>query len=395
MLNFVRFWILLSAWLVGGGWILSALHQLNRAGYAVVLAFILPVIFLWWEKSQPLSPNHLRGWRCKFQQRFRRRAPGLFLMIAALSFLSGCWYPALNYDTSAYRLPRVIHWLWAGQWHWIPAFDPRLNMAGCGMEWLSAPLILFSHTDRLIFLINWLPYLMLPGLIFSVFTRLQVRARVAWWWTWLLSSGWCFALQASSSANDSFATIYILAAVDLALRAREKQSVTDLWLSLLAAALATGVKQTNIPLPALWLIAAWPARSLFLKTPVRTALVAGSAVLVSIVPISLLNYRHYGTWMPLNFASVTTLGHYQLKPFWGILGNAFCLPVQNLVPPYYELMPPLYSYWANLWNELMGHFLNTALGAHFLSFEKFGFLGSNNSHGLSESNAGLASAFAC
>ena len=62
--------------------------------------------------------------------------------------------------------------------------------------------------------------------------------KVAWWWMWLLASGWCFALQAGSIANDSFAAIYILAAVDLALRARETKSVSDLWLSLLAAALA-------------------------------------------------------------------------------------------------------------------------------------------------------------
>ena len=100
----------------------------------------------------------------------------MFLLIAALSFLGGCLYPPLNYDANAYRLPRVMHWLWAGQWAWIHVFDARMNIAACGMEWLSAPLILFSHTtDRLLFLINWVSYLMLPGLLFSVFTRLQVR----------------------------------------------------------------------------------------------------------------------------------------------------------------------------------------------------------------------------
>lgn len=185
----VRFWILLSTLLVGGGWILSALHQLNRAGYVVVLSPLVLVTSLWWKKSRPLSLENLRRWHCKFLTRFKRRAPQLFLLITALSFLSGCLYPALNCDANAYRLPRVMHWLWAGQWHWIHTFDSRMNIAACGMEWLSAPLILFSHTDRLLFLINWISYLMLPGLIFSVFTRLQVRPRVAWWWTWLLASG--------------------------------------------------------------------------------------------------------------------------------------------------------------------------------------------------------------
>ena len=89
-------------------------------------------------------------------------------------------------------------------------------------------MILFTHTDRFLFLINWISYLLLPGLIFSVFTRLQVRPRVAWWWMWFLASGWCFALQAGSVDNDSLAAVYILAAVDLALRAREKKSAADL-----------------------------------------------------------------------------------------------------------------------------------------------------------------------
>jgi hypothetical protein len=389
MLNLVRFWILLSTLLVGGGWILSALHQLNRTGYAMVLSALTLVVFVWWKKSRSLSVENFRRLHRKFSKRFRRRAPQLFLLIAALSLLSGALYPALNYDANAYRLPRVMHWLWAGHWHWIHTFDSRMNIAACGMEWLSAPLILFSHSDRLLFLINWISYLMLPGLIFSVFTRLQVRPRVAWWWAWLLSSGWCFALQAGSVANDSFAAIYILAAVDLALRAHEKNSKTDLWLSLLAAALATGAKQTNIPLAVLWFLAAWPARSLFWKNPLRTSVVAVFALLVSIVPISVLNYRHCGTWMPLNSTGVATLGQFHLNPFWGVIGNALCIPVQNLLPPFYELLPPFYSYWVPLWNEWMRGFLHTSFGAHFSSFENFGYLSGVYYHGISEGNAGL------
>src|SRR5882724_3085620 len=167
MLIAVRFWILLSTQLVGGGWILSALHQLNRAGYAVVLSPLALVIFVWWKKSRPLSREKRLRLRAKFQRRFQRRAPQLFLALVALSLLAGCLYPALNYDANAYRLPRVMHWLWAGQWPWIRTFDLRMNISSCGMEWLSSPLILFSNTDRLLFLINWISYLMLPGLVFS------------------------------------------------------------------------------------------------------------------------------------------------------------------------------------------------------------------------------------
>jgi hypothetical protein len=258
MLNLVRFWILLSSLLVSAGWVLSALHQLNRSGYATVFVLATVAFFFWRQKT---------GWRPqknpaqlfqKFRRRFKRPAPLIFFLLVSLTLLSGILYPPLNGDSETYRLPRVLHWLADGQWHWLHAFDARMNVAACGWEWLSAPLFLFTRTDRFLFLINWISFLMLPGLIFSVLTRLQVRPRVAWWWMWLLAAGWCFVLQAGSIANDSFAAIYILAAVDLALRAREKKSVTDLWLSLLAAALTTGTKQTNIPLALLWLIAAWP-----------------------------------------------------------------------------------------------------------------------------------------
>ena len=93
--------------------------------------------------------------------------------------------------------------------------------------------------------------------------------------------------------------------------------------------------------------------------------------------------------MPLDIAGITVVGKFQLNPFWGVIGNAFCIPVQNLLPPFYNLLPPFYSYWPALWNEMMRYFLQTSFGAHFASFENFGFLSDVYYHGISEGNAGL------
>jgi hypothetical protein len=180
-----------------------------------------------------------------------------------------------------------------------------------------------------------------------------------------------------------------LAAVDLALRAREKKSAADLWLSLLAAALATGVKQTNLPLVLLWMIAAWPGVRLFLARPVGSVLVAVSGLLVSIVPISVLNCKHYGTWLPVDVAGLPSAGRFHLDPVWGIIGNAFCIPLQNLMPPFHELLPPFFRYSASLWNEQMRQFLQTPFGAHFSSFENFGYLSGVYYRGVCEGNAGI------
>lgn len=380
MLNIIRVWILLSALLVASGWILSAFHQLNRIGYGIVFALAAIAFFSWQRRTKWRPPQNPAQSFHKFHRRCKRIAPLIFLALALLTLLAGALYASSNWDSNAYRIPRVLHWLEQEQWHWIRTCNAKMNIADCGFEWLSAPLILFTRTDRFIFLINWASYLMLPGLIFSVFTRLQVRPRVAWWWMWFLSSGWCFVFQARSDVNDSFTAIYALASVDFALRARASRRTSDLWLSLLAAALATGVKQTDIPLALLWVIAAWPAARLMLARPVGTAVVVAWSLLVSALPVTLFNLEHCGQWLPLDAAGMTgSMGksHQLNSPLWAIAGNAFCLPVQNLLPPYFP--------WAGAWNEMMRRFLRTPFGAHFASFEGFGHV----SPGISESSAGI------
>jgi hypothetical protein len=386
MLIVVRIWILLSTILIGAGWLLSVVHQLNRTGYLVILA-MAGAIAMGWLKRQEFPVSHILGpfWR-KSRKRFRRGAPRLFLGLAILTLISGSLYPALNYDANGYRLPRIFHWLAENHWHFIFTGDERLNISACGYEWLATPLVAFSHSDRLIFLINWISFLLMPGLIFSVFLRLQIRPRVAWWWMWFLSAGWCFIFQAGSVANDSFAAVYVLAAVDLALRANEKSSIADLWLSGLAAALVTGTKQTSIPLAALWLIAAWPARHLIRRHWFASLVMLAVGLLVSVLPISLLNWHYLGSWMPLNSVG---FGSYYLNPFWGAVGNAFALPVQNLLPPFYELLPPFYDSLVPAWNDLMAQFLQTSLGSHFFSFENFGHLIADVYPGIGEGNAGI------
>lgn len=376
MLNAVRAWIWLSTLLVGAGWILSAFRELNRVGYGIIFALALVALFFCRRDIPwPAHESFPRAFH-KFSRRFRRPAPLIFLALALMSLLAGSLYLHANGDSNAYRIPRVWHWLGNGQWDWIRTADPRMNVVACGFEWLCAPLMLFTRTDRLIFLINIVSYLMLPGLTFSVFTRLQVRRRVAWWWAWFLSAGWCFAVQAGSDANDSFAAIYILAAVDLALRAREKKSVADLWLSMLAAALVTGAKQTNIPLALLWLAAASPSLRLLWSRPLATVFFIAASLLVSAAPVTAFNIEHAHNWQGLTADMANSIGSAG-SPFWKFAGNVFSIPVQNLLPPFFP--------WSGAWNEMISRFLQTPFGAHFGSFERFGHLNA----GISEINAGI------
>ncbi len=372
----------MSALLVSAGWILSALHQLNRAGYGIVFALAAGAL-VGWQRQTNWRPKINWPQRFhKFRKRFIRPAPLIFLILATGTFAGGALYPSVNGDSYAYRIPRVFHWLAAGQWHWIHTGDLRMNIAGCGFEWLAAPLILFTHSYQPIYLINWISFLLLPGLVFGVFTQLGVRPRVAWWWMWLLSSGWCYVLQAETDINDSFAVIYALGALDFALRARAGGRIGDWWFSLLCAALLTGTKQTCIPLVALWGIAVWPGLRPMWQRPRRTLLVVAVAVLVSALPLIVLNFCHAGNWMGLPDQTANAPGWGWTNttldsPFWGIIGNTFCLTAQNLKPPIFPC--------ADTWNAAMQHFLHTPAGAHFASFESFGLLDNSTR----ESNTGI------
>lgn len=378
MLNAVRFWILISTLLVSSGWILSAFHQLNRKGYALVFG-LAALAFISWQRRTGWHPSKtVPQLFYKFRKRFRRVAPLIFLALLLMSLLGGYLYLSNNGDSNAYRIPRVLHWLGRMQWHWIATLDARMNFVGCNFEWLSAPLVLFTRTNRWIFLINVVSYLMLPGLIFSVFRRLGVAMRVAWWWMWLLPSGWCFVMQAGSDSNDSFAAVYALAMVDLALRGRECSSTGDLWLSMLAAALATGVKQTEIPMALLWLVAVLPStRQLFRHLGI-TAITVAISGLISALPITVLNIAHTGNWHGIAAgANGPVYNSVSGSMPWKVIGNVFSIPLQNLVPP---LFPQ-----AESWNRTMQRFLQTPLGAHFAPFERFGYLSS----GVSEAQAGI------
>jgi len=375
MLTAVRAWILLSTLLVGIGWILSVVHELNYTGYVTMFALAGAGTMVWRQKVARASQRRTLPLPRRFLRRFRRPAPLLYLLLLSACFVAGALYPVINSDTNSYRIPRVLHWLNAGHWHWIHTLDVRENIVGCGYEWLTAPMMLFTGSDRFNFLINVASYVLLPGLVFSVFTRLQVRPQVAWWWMWILSAAWCYVLQSGSTVNDALAAVYALASVDFALRARESRHVADLWLSMLAAALATGVKQTVIPLGALWFIAAWPSLRMALSSPIATVFIGVVSLLVSIVPLTCLNIKYCGNWQGLARGLPNTWVNG--SPFWRVVGNFFCIPVQNLALP---ICP-----WSGSWNRVMQRFLETPLGSHFVHFERFGYM----TAGVSDTYAGF------
>lgn len=324
----VVIWIWLCAYLNAAGWILSALHQLNQAGYAVV--FVIGIIGALFWRQKTGAPGSRRFNSSKFRRRFRRPFPLMFLFLAGLAALGGALHGASNYDALAYRTPRVMHWLAAEQWTWIHTDFQRLNTRTAGFEWLTAPQFLFLHTDRCVFLINVISFLLLPGRVFGVLTRLGVRARTAWYWMWLIPGGYGYVLQAGSVVNDMFGAVLALAAFEFALRASREKNPAHLWTSGLAVALMTSAKAFNIILLLPWAVAILPAATLALRRPVATVAVALLALLASMVPTAYLNWHQCGDWTGLKVEQATIGGGSKLLRF---TANAITLPLDNLAPP--------------------------------------------------------------
>ncbi len=349
-LPLVKLWLWLSVVATVAGWTLSALGELNRGGYAIF--FATAALLLWLgRKTLDLSFSSLgAGWE-KFRRRFRRSLPLAFALLSLLVLLGGFLYPPTNHTALTYRLPRVLQWLAHGHWFWIHTLNYRMNDRACGIEWLSAPLLLFTKSDRGLFLLNFIPFLLMPGLVFSFFTRVGVRPRVAWQWMWLLPTGYTFLLQAGSIGNDTFPTVYALAAVDFACRAWTSRRISDLWHSVLAAALLTGAKASNLPLLLPWFIALVPLflsrgrepkgksiKSIIRSWPLTTMLIILLGLLVSFLPTALLNIRYCGDWSGL---SLERTGMDMKNPLVGIWGNASLFLLDNLVTPFF----PAATWW--------------------------------------------------
>ena len=321
-------WIWFCAYLNCVGWTLSALHQLNRTGYACAFALGLGALLLWKQKTgahifPKIHPPKLR-------RRFKRFFPLAFLILATLAFLGGALHAISNYDTLAYRTPRVLHWLAAQQWHWIHTDFPRLNTRTAGFEWLTAPQFLFLHTDRLVFLLNIFSFLLLPGRIFAVLTQLGVRPRAAWHWMWIFPSGYGYVLEAGGPINDMAGAVFTLAAFEFVLRAARKKNPAHLWTAALAAALMTAVKAFNMILLLPWGLAALPVLPLLWRRPLATLAVAGLALLASMIPTSVLDSKYCGDWMGAKLEETPIGGGQELLRLPITSAN---LVLWNVVPP--------------------------------------------------------------
>lgn len=332
-------WIWSCAYLNCAGWLLSAIHQLNTAGYAIVMGVWIAGFLFWKISCEEKARSASRSYFKKALIRFRKPFPLAYLVLASMALAGGILYPPSNYDALAYRIPRILHWLSEGRWHWIHTIFDRVNDRSCGIEWVSAPFIAIFKTDRFLFLINIISFLFLPGLVFNVFRRLGVRHRVAWHWMWIVPSGYGFLLQAGSIGNDLFGAPFALAAVAFALRAGKSGSAADFFTSILSAAMMTSAKTSSLPLLLPWAIAILPSLKTIVRKPVAFFAVSVFAIFASALPTMVLNQKYAGDWSGVNLSSKMK---HAIEFKSG--ANVVLLTTENFVPPVFP---------ADKWNHAM------------------------------------------
>ena len=329
-------WISLCVWLVAGGWLLSLFGALDAAGYLALLAGFLcfwrAVLF---QPGVPLVDA--RRWR-RGRAPFSVRAPDAADALRAddaghLRARRGECRPRHD-DGLCYRIPRVLHWLHAGGWHWIAAEDVRLNARGTVAEWLFAPLLLFSRSDRLLFLPNWISHLFLPGLVYSTwrqpgrFPPRRLDLDVAAAFGVLFQS--CRPAMPATTAWGRSSSL----AVHLPCYPRRGQAPTfrAVALAVLALALMSGTKPNLAPLGLAFAVVFIPSLARFLSA-VRwlPARLAWWRCWVSFVPNALFNYVHLHDFRRSFAGSLTSRAEVPRQScFWAI---SSCWPVRTLAPP--------------------------------------------------------------
>ena len=327
-MNVTIIWIAICTYVSCVGLLLSALHCLNATGYAAALIFGLIAFGLVAPSQlQMTKPNlNLR----KLRWRFSHALPFCFLLLAIFILAGGLLYAPNNYDALSYRFPRVLNWLDRGYWHWVDCFNSRINTRSNGFEWLMAPVMALSRSSRPVFLINYVCFLLMPGLLFQVFRFLGISRRVAWNWMWMIPMGSLYVLQAGSVANDSSAALFFLAALAFAFRAQKSGRFGDAALSLFSISLVSSAKTLNQPLVLPWLIVFWPSIGLLWKDKLRFAACALVALIISIVPGAALNQIYCGDWTGLSVEGGVRIAP---KPIVAVAGNTIQLLAQNLTPP--------------------------------------------------------------
>jgi hypothetical protein len=146
--------------------------------------------------------------------------------------------------------------------------------------------------------------------------------------------------------------------IAFACRARVSRQPMDWWCSILAAALLTGVKGSNLPLVLPGAILLLTLLPLWRRRWLGTILVCLVAAVISFLPIAICNTVYCGDW---SGAKLEPARFTMKNPWVGIWGNSFQIVLNNFSPPVF----PLAGWWNAHAPALLPQFLVNAANRYF------------------------------
>lgn len=320
------------------GWGLSAIHQLRPHAYLMLLPLLLGAWYGVWQ--------HLGGGFtvCCRWKRWRRPEVATWACVAIVALIGGLMHTPANFDGVTYRLPRLLYWVQEHGWHWIGAVESRLDYNSACFEWMMLPLLFLMKSDRWLFLLNWIPYVILPSLCFVALRSLSVKSSVAARWMWWIPCLYGLAMQAGSIGNDGIAAWFALACIVFVARAQVSGSSLCWGLAMSAAACMTAIKASNLPLLLPLVVHALlmlRRRSWMISWPKLIPWVI-VAMVVSFLPTAILNQMHCGDWAgdPQNLGGMRVT-----EPVKGVVGNAVSMMTGALEMPILPFSRP--------WNQAL------------------------------------------
>jgi hypothetical protein len=329
-----RIFVVLSSTLIICGWALSFFGSLSAPPYILAIPFMFWGL---WHLSRAAAEHPHRSVGIRWR-RYRRWPVAVFAALAFLCFLGGIFHAPNNYDFLTYRLSRLLHWHEAGAWHWIMTGNGRMNYSAPNTEWITSPLLAFTQSDRLLFLPSFFAFLLLPSAIFTTFRGMGITSRAAWWAMWLVPTAYCYVSQAGGAGNDLLGTTFFMISMAFLVRSRASGCSGCFIVSILAIAICTGVKATNLPLLAPWGIA---AIQVLKSAPLHWPKLAAAAVLAlacSFAPMAALNHIHAGNWKGKGAEDEALEAGSALG---GMVGNTAAVAVAALQPPLLPLPRPV------------------------------------------------------
>lgn len=242
----------------------------------------------------------IRSWRTadsaektRFSSAWTWPAPWLFLGVMLWQIF--VFPPTMN-DSLCYRLPRIFLWLQDGFLSQTGGADGRMREMPWGWEMLALPFVAINQVKLvgLINLVSWVALLQLTHLWADQAGASRKNAR---WISLGIATAPVFLLQATSSANDLFAATALMVSVHFIISFRSDPQPSRIYLSLIPFMMACGVKPQFLVLGlgwGLWWLLGSGKPWKHTKIP-ALALAVPFALLVSPLPVFVLNYQDSGT----------------------------------------------------------------------------------------------------